>query len=68
MEEEEEEVIAWIALLQSDLDAPGLDHSSQRVAAIRISIRALAAKRLRKAGAANEHLKEGDKGRAAPSS
>ena len=65
---EEEEVIAAMALLQSDLDAPALDHSNQRAAAIRMSIRALAANRPRKAGVAKQHLKDGDKGRATPSS
>ena len=63
--EGEEEIHAAMAVLQEELDTLGLDHSSQRVAVFRLSIRAL--KRPRKSGVAKHHLK-GDKGRAAPCS
>ena len=68
--EEEEEVNAARALLQSELGSLGMDHSSQCAAAIRLSIRALA-KRTRKSEVAKQHLndkEDKDKSRAAHSS
>ena len=67
-EEEAEEDARAQSLLQTELDALGLDPSSERVVALRVSIRALTNKIRKTADVAKLHLKDKDQGRAAPSS